>query len=181
MSKFYPRPRREKESKHKINFQITATTVRIVGENIDSAIYPIREALQIASNIGLDLVEISPSANPPICKVVDYQKFLYDQKKKEKELAQKQKENNREMKEIRFTANTDDNDVETKKKKILEFVSKGHKVKTVVVFKGRELQHKNRGEELLIKLAEDIQDVAKIDALPKLEGKSMFMMISPKK
>ncbi len=173
--------RKPQEAKHKINLNILAPEVRLVGENIEVGVYSNREALKIAQDLNLDLVEISPTANPPVCRIVDYQKFLYEQKKKEKEQAQKQKLTSKEMKEIRFTANTDENDVQVKKRKILEFLEKGHKVKALVIFKGREIQHKERGEILLLSLANDIIEVGKVEALPRLEGKQMFMMISPKK
>ncbi len=173
--------KKQQENKHRINSYITTHEIRLVGDNIEQGVYSNREALRLAQELHLDLVEISPNANPPVCRIVDYQKFLYEQKKREKENVQKQKLINKELKEIRFTANTDENDVEVKKKKIIEFLEKGHKVKTLVVFKGREIQHKERGEYLLLSLANDIQEVGKIDSLPKLEGKNMHMMISPKK
>lgn len=173
--------KKQPENKHKINSYINSPELRLVGDNIEQGVYSIREALQLARELNLDLVEISPNANPPVCRIVDYQKFLYEQKKREKENVQKQKLINKELKEVRFTANTDENDVEVKKKKIIEFLEKGHKVKTLVIFKGREIQHKERGEYLLLSLANDIQEVGKIDGLPKLEGKNMHMMISPKK
>lgn len=173
--------KQQQEAKHRINFNITSLELRVVGENIEPGVYSNREALKLAQDLKLDLVEISPNANPPVCRIVDYQKFLYEQKRKDKEQAQKQKLSNKELKEMRFTANTDENDVEVKKRKIIEFLEKGHKVKALVTFKGREIQHKDRGEFLLLSLADAIQEVGKIESLPKLEGKNMLMMISPKK
>lgn len=172
---------KKQETKHRINQYINVPEVRLTGDNVEQGIYNIREALKISKDMELDLVEISPNANPPVCRIVDYQKFLYEQKRKEKENIQKQKLSNKEVKEVRFTANTDDNDVEVKKRKIIEFLEKGHKVKTLVTFKGREIQHKERGEYLLLSLASDIQEVGKVEGLPKLEGKHMLMIISPKK
>jgi translation initiation factor IF-3 len=181
MNQNYKNFKKKEQEKHRINGFITSTEIRLVGDNIHQGVYSIREALRMANEQHLDLVEISPNANPPVCKIVDYQKFLYDQKKKEKENAQKQKLSNKELKEIRFTANTDDNDIEVKKRKIIEFLEKGHKVKALVIFKGREIQHKDRGEILLLNLANDIQEFGKVEGLPKLDGKNMHMMISPKK
>lgn len=169
----------KKEAKHKINHFIVATSVRLIGENIDTPgeVFSLRDAIKMSEKLSLDLIEVSPNANPPVCKIADYQKFLYEQKKKEKDNKQAIKE----MKEIRFSVNISENDVETKKKQIIKFVAEGHKVKAVMIFKGREMQSTDRGQVLLLKLAESIQDTAKIEALPRLEGKKMFMIICSKK
>jgi translation initiation factor IF-3 len=171
----------QKQDLHRTNVNIRVPQVRLIGENIESAVYNTSEALKIAQSMGLDLIEINPKAVPPICKVADYQKFLYEQRMREKEQAKKQRETNKELKEVRFTANTDEGDIETKKKKIIEFLEKGHKVKTIIQFKGREVTHADRGRILLLKLATEIEAVGKPEYLPKLEGKNMHMMIAPKK
>lgn len=138
-----------------------------------------REALEMAQEQGLDLVEISPKANPPVCKIVDYKKFLYDQKKREKELKQKQQKV--VIKEIRFGPNTDDHDFEFKLKHAKKFLSEGAKVKAYVFFKGRTIVFKERGEILLLKFAQELEEYATVEQLPKLEGKRMIMLFNPKK
>lgn len=170
---------KKKENEHKINQYIRAPFVRIVGENIDNPrIVSLKEALEIAQEYGLDLVEISPKADPPVCKVIDYQKFLYQQKKKLKE-----KQTNAQktvVKEIRFGPNTDEHDYNFKLKHAEKFLEEGAKVKAFVFFKGRTILYKEKGEILLLKLAQDLEEIGKVDQLPKLEGKRMIMFISPK-
>jgi len=151
----------------------------VVGENIEQGIYQIKEALQIATDLGLDLVEISPTANPPVCKVVDYKKFLYEQKKKLKEI--KSNAAKVVLKEIRFGPNTDDHDFNFKLKHAIKFLSEGAKLKVDVFFKGRTILYKEQGEIILLKFAQELADYGKVDQLPKLEGKRMIMTISPKK
>ena len=151
----------------------------MVGENIEQGIYQIKEALQIATDLGLDLVEISPTANPPVCKVVDYKKFLYEQKKKLKEI--KANAAKVVLKEIRFGPNTDDHDFNFKLKHAIKFLSEGAKLKVDVFFKGRTILYKEQGEIILLKFAQELADYGKVDQLPKLEGKRMIMTISPKK
>jgi len=151
----------------------------VVGENIEQGIYQIKEALQIATDLGLDLVEISPTANPPVCKVVDYKKFLYEQKKKLKEI--KANAAKVVLKEIRFGPNTDDHDFNFKLKHAIKFLSEGAKLKVDVFFKGRTILYKEQGEIILLKFAQELADYGKVDQLPKLEGKRMIMTISPKK
>lgn len=151
----------------------------MVGENIEQGIYQIKEALQIATDLGLDLVEISPTANPPVCKVVDYKKFLYEQKKKLKEI--KSNAAKVVLKEIRFGPNTDDHDFNFKLKHAIKFLSEGAKLKVDVFFKGRTILYKEQGEIILLKFAQELADYGKVDQLPKLEGKRMIMTISPKK
>lgn len=151
----------------------------MVGENIEVGVYSITEALRIADNLELDLVEISPNAAPPVCKVVDYQKFLYQQKKREKE--QKAKQSKVVLKEIRFGPQTDDHDYNFKLKHAQEFLKEGCKLKAYVFFKGRSILFKEQGEVLLLRFASDLEDLAKVDSLPTLEGKRMIIMFSPKK
>ncbi|MDD4149072.1 MAG: translation initiation factor IF-3 [Bacteroidales bacterium] len=171
--------KRVKEDEHRINQNVRAPFVRLVGENVSNqGIVSLREALDIAEGLGLDLVEISPKAEPPVCKVIDYQKFLYQQKKKQKEMqsnAQKVV-----LKEIRFGPNTDDHDYNFKLKHAISFLEEGNKVKAFVFFKGRSIIYKEKGEILLLKLAQDLEEYGKVDQMPKLEGKKMQIIVSPK-
>lgn len=153
--------------------------VRVVGEGIEPGIYPIAKALQMAEDAGLDLVMITEKAVPPVCRIVDYKKFLYEQKKKEKELKAKQQKVT--IKEIRFGPQTDDHDYEFKKRHARSFLEEGSKLKAYVFFKGRSIIFKDQGEILLLKLAQELEDVGKVEQLPKLEGKRMIMMMAPKK
>lgn len=152
--------------------------MRVVGENVQTGVYDIQEALKIAEEQGLDLVEISPTADPPVCKVTDYSKFKYEQKKKQKEI--KAKAQKTVLKEIRFGPNTDDHDFDFKLKHAINFLKEGAKVKAYVQFVGRTIVFKERGEILLLKFAQALEDVAKVDNLPQLEGKRMTLMLSPK-
>jgi translation initiation factor IF-3 len=151
--------------------------VRLVGENIEAGVYPTRKALEIAEEQELDLVEISPNATPPVCKVIDYKKFLYEQKKREKEM--KAKATKVVIKEIRFGPQTDDHDYEFKKKHGEKFLKEGSKVKAYVFFKGRSIIYKDQGEILLLRLATDLEDYGKVEQMPKLEGKRMTMFLAP--
>ncbi len=153
--------------------------VRLVGDNVEQGVYPIAEAVRIADEQGLDLVEISPTAVPPVCKVIDYQKFLYQQKKKEKE--QKAKAAKVVLKEIRFGPQTDEHDFNFKLKHAIGFLKEGCKVKAYVFFKGRSILFKEQGEVLLLRFANDLEEYAKVDSMPVLEGKRMILMLSPKK
>ena len=165
---------------NRINEQIKdVAEVRLVGDNVEQGVYPIAEALHIADMQELDLVEISPKAVPPVCRIVDYQKFLYQQKKREKE--QKAKSAKVVSKEIRFGPQTDDHDYNFKLKHAQEFLKEGSKVKAYVFFKGRSIMFKEQGEILLLRFANDLEEFAKVDQLPKLEGKKMFLFLSPKK
>lgn len=150
-----------------------------MGEGIEPGIYPTSKALQIAEDAGLDLVMITEKAVPPVCRVVDYKKFLYEQKKKEKELKAKQQKV--VIKEIRFGPQTDDHDYEFKKRHARSFLEEGSKLKAYVFFKGRSIIFKDQGEILLLKLAQELEDIGKVEQLPKLEGKRMIMMMAPKK
>ncbi len=150
-----------------------------MGDNVEVGIYPIKKALAIAEEQGLDLVEISPNAEPPVCKVMDYKKFVFEQKKREKAL--KAKASKVVVKEIRFGPNTDDHDYEFKKKHGEKFLKDGAKLKAYVFFKGRSIIYKDQGEILLLRLAQDLEDYGKVEQMPKLEGKRMTMFIAPKK
>ncbi|WP_411768208.1 translation initiation factor IF-3 [Winogradskyella sp. A3E31] len=171
--------RQSQEDQHKINSKIRAQEVRVVGDNVEVGVYPIKKALEIADDQGLDLVEISPNANPPVCKVMDYKKFLYEQKKREKAL--KAKASKVVVKEIRFGPNTDDHDYEFKKKHAEKFLKDGAKLKAFVFFKGRSIVFKEQGQILLLRLAQDLEEVGKVEQMPRLEGKRMTMFIAPKK
>lgn len=151
----------------------------MVGDNVDTGIYNLREAQEIADNEGLDLVEISPKANPPVCKIVDYRKFLYDQKKKQKEI--KAKTAKVVVKEIRLGPHTDDHDFNFKLKHAQKFLEDGAKVKVDVFFKGRNIIYKDQGELQLLKFAQALEEFCKVENLPKLEGKRMIMMLAPLK
>ncbi|MBR4483163.1 MAG: translation initiation factor IF-3 [Paludibacteraceae bacterium] len=169
-----------KENPHRINEYIRGVNeVRLVGDNVEPGIYNIKDAIRIADEQELDLVEISPSAVPPVCKVIDYSKFLYQLKKKEKE--QKQKAAKVVVKEIRFGPQTDDHDYNFKLKHAQNFLSEGSKLKAYVFFKGRSIMFKEQGEVLLLRFANDLEEYGKVDQMPVLEGKRMTILMSPKK
>lgn len=169
----------KKEDLHRINGNIRSREVRLVGDNVEQGVYTIQEALRMADELELDLVEISPTAEPPVCKIVDYQKFLYQQKKKQKEA--KAKSVKVVVKEIRFGPQTDDHDFNFKLKHAKSFLEEGSKLKAYVFFKGRSILFKEQGEVLLLRFATELEDYGKVDQLPALEGKRMIMMMSPKK
>lgn len=169
----------KKEEPHRINEKIRVPQVRLVGENVEQGVYSTHDALKIADEKGLDLVEISPNGDPPVCRITDYQKFLYQQKKKLKE--QKAKSVKVVVKEIRFGPQTDDHDFNFKLKHAKSFLEEGSKVKAYVFFKGRSILFKEQGEVLLLRFATELEDYAKVDQLPQLEGKKMIIMLSPKK
>jgi translation initiation factor IF-3 len=152
--------------------------VRLVGENVRVDVYPVKEALKIAQEQGLDLVEISPNADPPVCKVTDYSKFKYEQKKKQKEI--KAKAVKVVIKEIRFGPNTDEHDFNFKLKHAINFLQEGAKVKATVFFPGRTIVYKERGEILLLKFAQGLEEHGKVEQMPKLEGKRMSLLVQPK-
>jgi translation initiation factor IF-3 len=158
---------------------IRATEVRLVGENIEPGVYKIADALRLAEQQEVDLVEISPNAEPPVCKLMDYGKFLYQQKKREKEL--KAKSTQITVKEIRFGPQTDEHDYEFKRKNAEKFLKEGSKLKAFVFFKGRSIIYKEQGQILLLRLAQDLEEYGKVEAMPVLEGKRMIMFIAPKK
>jgi translation initiation factor IF-3 len=168
----------EKEALHKINEHITAPQVRLVGDEEGSVVMSTREALRRADELELDLVEISPNADPPVVRIVDYQKFLYQQKKKAKEI--KAKAVKVVIKEIRFGPQTDDHDYNFKLKHAENFLKEGAKVKAYVFFRGRSIVFKEQGEILLLRFATDLEELAKVEMMPKLEGKRMTMMLAPK-
>ena len=153
--------------------------MRVVGENVEQGVYPFGQALRMAEDLGLDLIEISATAVPPVCRIADYKKFLYDLKKKQKEI--KAKQTVAEVKEIRFGPNTDEHDVNFKLKHTRAFLEEGHKVKAFVFFRGRSIVFKERGEILLLKFAQDLEDIGMVESMPKLEGKRMIMFLIPKK
>lgn len=150
----------------------------MVGENIEQGIYPTRKALELADELDLDLVEISPNAVPPVCRIMDYSKFVYEQKKKQKEIKANAKQT--VIKEIRFGPNTNDHDFEFKLKHAIKFLESGEKVRAYVHFKGRAIVYKEQGEILLLKFAQALEDYGKVEQLPKLEGKRMFLTVAPK-
>ncbi len=172
-------PGRVTQPAHKINNRITAKVVRVVGDEIETEVMSIQDALRLADRMELDLVEISPNADPPVCKVIDYQKFLYQQKKKQKEA--KAKASRVVVKEIRFGPNTDDHDYNFKLRHAIKFLEEGAKVRAYVFFKGRSILFKEQGEVLLLRFANDLEEYGKVDQLPRLEGKRMIVSFSPKK
>ncbi len=169
---------RQAEPEHRINERIRVPQVRLVGDNVEPGIYPIQEALRIAQGLELDLVEISPNADPPVVKVIDYKKFLYEKKKKEKEMKANSKQS--EVKEIRFTPGTDDHDFDFKSKHAEKFLKEGNKVKCYVQFRGRAIMFQDRGEVLLLKFAERLAEVGALESMPKMEGKRMIAVFAPK-
>ena len=175
---FNPRFRREQQQEHRTNQMIRVPQVRLVGDNITVGVYPIQDAMRMAQEQGLVLVEISPQADPPVCKIIDYNKFLYEKKRKEKEMKAKSK--SAEVKEIRFTPGTDEHDFDFKSKHAEAFLKEGNKVKAYVQFKGRAIMFKERGELLLLKFAERLAEVGQPEALPKMEGKRMLIIFAPK-
>ena len=164
---------------HKINEKIDVPEVRLVGDNVETGVYPIRKAREIANELGLDLVEISPKAKPPVCKIIEYKKYLYEQKKREKAL--KAKATKVVIKEIRFGPNTDEHDFEFKKKHAIKFLESGAKLKAYVFFKGRSIVFKDQGQILLLRLAQELEEYGTVEQMPKLEGKRMTMFIASKK
>ncbi len=169
----------KKEEPFKINEKIRATELRLVGDNVEQGVYSTKDALKMAIEQELDLVEISPKAVPPVCRIIDYKKFLYEKKKRDKEI--KSKSQKTVIKEIRFGPNTDEHDFEFKLKHAIKFLEEGAKVKAFVFFRGRTIVFKDRGEVLLLKLAQRLAEYGDIEKLPNLEGKRMIMFIAPKK
>ena len=166
------------KNQYRINEQIRVREVRIVGDG-DSTVVSTREALDMARNQGVDLVEISPNANPPVCRLIDYSKFLYQQKKRQKEMKAKQVKV--EVKEIRFGPQTDEHDYQFKLKHAKEFLQEGNKVRAYVFFRGRSILFKEQGEVLLLRFANDLEEYGKVEGMPSLEGKKMFLYLAPKK
>ena len=175
-----PRQQKKDENELRINEEITSAQVRLVGENIpEQGVYPLSKALQLADELELDLVEISAKADPPVCKILDYQKYIYQQRKKAKEM----KSNSAKIviKEIRFGPNTDEHDFQFKLKHAQEFLEEGSKVKASVFFRGRSIQFSDQGEKLLLRFVLALEDYGRAESMPKLEGKRMIMMIAPVK
>jgi translation initiation factor IF-3 len=166
------------KSQYRVNEQIRVREVRIVGDE-GSTVVPTRDALNMAREQGVDLVEISPNANPPVCRLIDYSKFLYQQKKRQKEMKAKQVKV--EVKEIRFGPQTDEHDYQFKLKHAKEFLEEGNKVRAYVFFRGRSILFKEQGEVLLLRFANDLEEVGKVESMPSLEGKKMFIYLAPKK
>ena len=164
-----------KKEQYRINERINVPEVRLVGENITMGVYPTSKALQMAEDMGFDLVEISPNASPPVCKIIDYQKFLYQLKKHGKD----GKPRRIVVKEIRFGPQTDDHDYDFKLRHAKEFLKDGARVKAYVYFKGRSILFKEQGEVLLLRFATDLEDYGKLEQMPVLEGKRMIIMMSP--
>ena len=190
MAKRRPQQNRERKPQFRINGFIRVPEIRLVGDNLDKVsevagqkiepgIYQTRQVQSWANRLELDLVEISPKANPPVCKIIDFQKFLYDKKKKEKELKAKQVKT--VVKEIRFGPNTDDHDFEFKLRHARKFLEEGAKVKAYVHFRGRTIVFKDRGELLLLRFLNELEDLGAAEALPKMEGRRMIVMVQPKK
>ncbi|WP_309297845.1 translation initiation factor IF-3 [Neptunitalea lumnitzerae] len=179
MRRNFNRNPREEKDQHRINEKIRVPEVRLVGDNVEMDVYPTRKALALAQEMELDLVEISPNAKPPVCKIMDYRKFLYEQKKRDKAL--KAKASKVVVKEIRFGPQTDDHDYEFKKKHAEKFLKDGAKLKAYVFFKGRSIVYKDQGQILLLRLAQELEELGKVEQMPKLEGKRMTMFIAPKK
>ena len=166
------------KNQYRVNEQIRVREVRIAGES-GSTVMPTRQALEMAREQGVDLVEISPNAQPPVCRIIDYSKFLYQQKKRAKEMKQKQVKV--DIKEIRFGPQTDEHDYQFKLKHAQEFLNEGNKVRAYVFFRGRSILFKEQGEVLLLRFANDLEEYAKVEQLPKLDGKKMFLYLAPKK
>ncbi|MFT7345091.1 MAG: translation initiation factor IF-3 [Lentimonas sp.] len=174
-----PFVRRQEEDQHKINEKIKSPEVRLVLDGEEPKVLKLAEAIALADEQDMDLVEISPNANPPVCKILDYRKFLYNQKKKQKEL--KAKQSKVTLKEIRFGPNTDDHDFNFKLAHAKKFLEEGAKLKAYVFFRGRTIVFKDRGEILLLRFAQELEDLGTVEQMPKLEGKRMIIMINPKK
>jgi len=171
----------KKQNFYRVNDRITAKEVRVVGDNVEPKVMDLSNALSLADQMEMDLIEINGGPTPPICKIMDYQKFLYDEKRKQREKEKRDRENQMELKEMRFGPNTGDHDFEFKKRHIENFLKNGDKVKAYVFFKGREIKFKEQGEVLLLKLLAEIEDVGTPESLPKLEGKRLTVFIKPKK
>ena len=170
---------KREEDQHRINEKIMAREIRLIMDGAEPIVISTAEAMKMAEEQDVDLVEISPNANPPVCKLMDYRKFLYNQKRKEKEL--KAKQSKVELKEIRFGPNTDEHDFNFKLAHARKFLEQGNKLKAYVFFRGRTIVFKDRGEILLLKFVTELEDVGAVEQLPKLEGKRMIIMINPKK
>jgi len=172
---------KKKELTHRINRQIRVTEVRLVGDNVEVGVYDTKDALSMASELDLDLVEISSTAKPPVCRIINYNKYLYDKKKKEKDMIKKQKANQVQIKEIRMTPNTDDHDFNFKLNHAINFLKDNNKVKVTIFFKGREIVFKDKGELIILKFVDELKEYGVAESMPKLEGKRMSIFVKPKK
>jgi len=172
---------KKREKGYRTNRQIRVPEVRLVGDNVDVGVFETREALSIAENMELDLVEISPGAKPPVCRIIDYQKFLYDKKRRDKETLKKQKANQVQIKEIRLTPNTDEHDFNFKVNHAIGFLKNNNKVKATIFFRGREITFRDKGELMLLKFVEALDEHGSAETLPKLEGKRMSLFVKPNK
>ena len=164
---------------HRINYEIKSNRVRIVGDNINPKICNIREAVEIAESMEMDLVEINSNSEPPICKIVRYDKFLYEEKRKQRDMEKKNRENRIEVKEIQLSPNIDTHDIEFKSKHAIKFLTENNKVKLVVKFGGREIMFKDRGEKLLLEFVQNLESFGVPEYLPRLEGKKMHLILKP--
>lgn len=171
--------RQRDDDRPKINDEIRSSKVRLIRPDEEHEIVSIERALEVAASFNLDLVEVAPQAKPPVCKVIDFGKFMYEKKKKEKEA--KKKQHTIQVKELRFRPNTDDHDLEFKTRHAREFLEGGDKVKATVQFRGRDMLYTEQGEELLNNLAEELDDISKIESRPTMEGRRMIMILSPEK
>jgi len=171
----------KKEVSYRINKQIRVPEIRLVGENVEPGIYDTKVAISMANEMDLDLVEISPNARPPVCKIMDYQKYLYDKRKKDKEQQKKQKLSQMQMKEIRLTPNTDEHDFDFKLKHAIKFLQENNKVKVTIFFRGREIMFRDKGEFMILSFVESLKDYGVAESMPKLEGKRMSLFVRPKK
>ena len=164
-----------------INDRISYPEVRIIGNDVESRVVSLNEAKKISDELNMDIVLVTPNANPPVVRICDFDKFLYQEKRKKQEAEKNQRENNKDLKEMRLTPVISTGDLETKTRKIKEFLTKGHKVKISMMFKGRMIIHKEIGEKVMLELATNLEDVGRPEALPKFQGKFLNMMVSPKK
>lgn len=166
---------------HRVNEDIRSHQIRIVGDGIESKVCSVQEAIKIAESLGVDVVEISPASNPPVCKLVRYDKFLFEEKKKQKEIEKKNREQRVDVKEIGLGPNTDKHDIDFKLKHAINFLTKGDKVKIVMKFMGREMMFKGRGEKLVLEFIQNLEEFGVAESLPSFEGKRLFVTIRPKK
>lgn len=172
---------KKKELTHRINRQIRVTEVRLVGDNVEVGVYDTKDALSMVNELDLDLVEISPTAKPPVCRIIDYNKYLYDKKKKEKDMIKKQKASQVQIKEIRMTPNTDEHDFNFKLNHAINFLKDNNKVKVTIFFKGREIVFKDKGELIILKFVDELKEYGVVESMPKLEGKRMSIFVKPRK
>jgi translation initiation factor IF-3 len=172
---------REKKVSHRLNAEIKHRQIRIIGDGIESKVCSVFEGIKIAESLGADLVEINSTNNPPICKIIKYDKFLYEEKRKQKEIERRNRELRVDIKEIRLTPNIDTHDIQFKSKHAANFLSQGDKVKIVMQFKGREIAYTEKAEKTILEFVQNLTDYGAAESLPKMEGKKMFIIVSPRK